>query len=414
MAAGKLYTFPQNFRAYRALVAAQYAGVTVNVVSEAPEFIFGETNKSADFLAKFPLGKVPAFEAKDGTCLFEANAIASYVGENLRGSNKTEQAQVEQWISFADNEIVPAACTLAFPCLGLMQFNKQAATKAKDDLKVAVGVLDNHLKTRTFLVGERVSQADITVCTSLLQAFQLVLEPEFRKPFINVVRWCTTLVNQSQFKAVIGDFKFCESAASFDSARYNELHGGKKEGGKKEAAKGKKTAKAAPKEEAKKAEEPQQPAGPPPFCMDLWKKTYRNSDIKESIPFFWDNFDPTEYSIYRCDYQYLEDLPKEGFMCSNLISGMLQRLDCIRKVAFGLIAYFKVEDKVPFRLSGVWFWKHTGNIFDGRTDLVGDHESYKWIKMDPNNAKDKDWFNQFLECEGAFDGMKMEDIKMFV
>lgn len=40
------------------LIAAQYSGANVTVASQAPAFTFGETNKSADFLAKFPLGKV--------------------------------------------------------------------------------------------------------------------------------------------------------------------------------------------------------------------------------------------------------------------------------------------------------------------------------------------------------------------
>lgn len=52
-----LYTYPKNFRAYKALIAAEYSGAKVTVAPES-EFKFGETNQSADFLAKFPLGKV--------------------------------------------------------------------------------------------------------------------------------------------------------------------------------------------------------------------------------------------------------------------------------------------------------------------------------------------------------------------
>ena len=53
-----LYTYPNNFRAYKILIAAQYSGEDVRVVSEPPEFVLGETNKTAKFLEKFPLGKV--------------------------------------------------------------------------------------------------------------------------------------------------------------------------------------------------------------------------------------------------------------------------------------------------------------------------------------------------------------------
>lgn len=50
-----LYTYEGNFRAYKALIAAQFSGANVKI---APNFVFGETNKSETFLKKFPLGKV--------------------------------------------------------------------------------------------------------------------------------------------------------------------------------------------------------------------------------------------------------------------------------------------------------------------------------------------------------------------
>ena len=53
-----LYTYPESFRAAKILIAAQYSGVSVRVVSEPPEFVLGETNKMQEFLSKFPLGKV--------------------------------------------------------------------------------------------------------------------------------------------------------------------------------------------------------------------------------------------------------------------------------------------------------------------------------------------------------------------
>jgi Glutathione S-transferase, N-terminal domain len=50
-----LYTYPENFRAYKALIAAQFSGANLKI---APNFVFGETNRSDAFLKKFPLGKV--------------------------------------------------------------------------------------------------------------------------------------------------------------------------------------------------------------------------------------------------------------------------------------------------------------------------------------------------------------------
>ena len=56
-----LYTYPDNFRAYKVLIAAQYSGADVTVVSEPPEFEQGMTNRTPDFIAKFPLGKVHVY-----------------------------------------------------------------------------------------------------------------------------------------------------------------------------------------------------------------------------------------------------------------------------------------------------------------------------------------------------------------
>ncbi|PIO15419.1 hypothetical protein AB205_0084960 [Aquarana catesbeiana] len=57
MAGGTLFTYPDNWRAYKPLIAAQYSGFPINVASSAPEFQFGVTNKTPEFLKKFPLGK---------------------------------------------------------------------------------------------------------------------------------------------------------------------------------------------------------------------------------------------------------------------------------------------------------------------------------------------------------------------
>ena len=48
------------------LIAASYSGHEIKL---DPSFEFGKTEKSEDFLRKFPLGKVPALEFKVGRFL---------------------------------------------------------------------------------------------------------------------------------------------------------------------------------------------------------------------------------------------------------------------------------------------------------------------------------------------------------
>merc|ERR1712141_399145 len=195
MVGGTLFTYPDNFRAQKAEIAAKYSGAKLTV---SKDFKFGETNKSAAFLKKFPLGKVPAFEGSDGTLLTESNAIAYYVAnEELRGGcDAATRAQVVQWMCWVDSDVLPAACTWVFPTMGIMQYNKNQTDRAKEDVKSALEYLNNLLLSKTFLVGERVSLADIAVCCTMLSLFETVMDPAFRKPYVNVTRWFTTVVNQ--------------------------------------------------------------------------------------------------------------------------------------------------------------------------------------------------------------------------
>merc|ERR1712180_339061 len=245
MVAGTLYTYPDNFRAQKALVAAKYSGADLKI---AENFVFGETNKTPEFTKKFPLGKVPAFEGSDGTLLTESNAIAYYVAnDELRGgSDAASRAQVVQWMCWADSEVLPASCTWVFPCMGIMQFNKNATDRAKEDIKAAMKTLNDHLLTRTYLVGERISLADIAVACTLLSLYKQVLDPAFRGSFTNVNRWFTTVINQPNAKAVLGEVVLCTKMAEFDSKKFAEFSG---KGDKKKEAK--------PKAEPAKKKEPE-------------------------------------------------------------------------------------------------------------------------------------------------------------
>jgi len=424
MAAGTLYTYPENFRAYKALIAAQYSGAKVTI---APDFKFGETNKTDAFLKKFPLGKVPAFEAEDGTWLFESNAIAYYVASaQLLGSTRTDGALIQQWVNFADQEILPASCTWVFPTMGIMQYNKQGTERAKEDVKLALNVLNNHLETRTYLVGERITLADVCVACNLFLLYQHVLEPAFIKPYVNTNRWFTTLVNQPQFKSVIGDFVFCTKMAQFDAKKFQELQGaaGKAgKGGKQKQPQQPKQEK--PKKEEKAAEpeaEEEAPKKPSkdPFAhlpagnlnMDEWKKMYQNNDtLSVALPWFWEKFDKENYSIWYCEYKYADEL-KLMFMSCNLVSGMFQRLDRMRKHSFGSMILFGKDNETT--ISGVWVWRGQDLAFTLSDDLQIDYESYSWKKLDPESADTKTMVQEYFDGKGDFGGKSLNQCKTFL
>lgn len=406
MTSGTLYTYPDNFRAQKALIAAKYSGANITL---SKDFVFGETNKSPEFLKKFPLGKVPAFEGKCGVLLTESNAIAYYVGnEELRGgSDAANRAQVVQWMSWADNEVLPASCTWVFPTMGIMQFNKSNTERAKEDIKVAFKCLNDHLLTRTFLVSERLSLADIAVACTMLNLFKNVLDPNTRKPFGNVTRWFTTVVNQPNVKAVIGAVALAEKMAEFDAKKFAEFSGK----GDKEAKPKKEKKPAAPKVEKKKeSEELEEPKMPEKkkdpldelpkgnFDMDEWKRFYSNNEEDDSIKWFWEHLDSENYSIWRCDYKYQDELTMV-FMSCNLIGGMFQRLEKMKKNAFASVALFGENNNSS--ISGIWIWRGQDLAFDLSEDWQIDYASYDWKKLDAGSEETKKLVTQYWKWEGV-------------
>jgi len=416
MVSGTLYTYPGNYRAQKALIAAAYSGANVTV---DPNFEFGSTNVADAFLKKFPLGKVPAFEDGNGVCLSESNAIAYYVAdETLRGKNLIDQSLVRQYIEFAENEILPSACTWVFPTLGFKQYNKQDTDRAQSHIKKCMALLNEFLETRTYLVGERVTLADISLCCNMMMLYAQVLEPKFREPYGNVNRWFITCVNQPNFKKVVGEFTICEKMATFDNKRYQELH----------PKDNKKAKESKPKQEKKpKGATAEESCPPPPkekkkdvfcdvpetaFVMDTWKKTYSNLSIEESDAYLWQNFDPKAWSFWHCDYKFCKDNTVD-FITLNGIGGFMQRLDGCRKHLFGTMLIYPEEEngKKYFSSTGVWLQKGADNlIFQLNDDWNVDAEHYNFRKLDPlNNPQDKVIIQSYNKWEingkEAVDGM---------
>ena len=49
--------------------------------------------------------------------------------------------------------------------------------------------------------------------------------------------------------------------------------------------------------------------------MDQFKRSYSNEDtVTKAIPFFWENFDPEGWSIWKCDYKYKDELKNDIYV----------------------------------------------------------------------------------------------------
>ena len=103
-----LFSFNGDKNAYKALVAAKYNGVEIEL---AKNFELGVSNKKPEFLKMSPTGKVPVLKTSEGA-IFESNAIARYVAritdKGLYGATALDLGVIEQWIDFTNEIDAPA------------------------------------------------------------------------------------------------------------------------------------------------------------------------------------------------------------------------------------------------------------------------------------------------------------------
>ncbi|CAH9079078.1 unnamed protein product [Cuscuta europaea] len=410
-----LHSSATNKNAFKALIAAEYTGVKVDLVKD---FQIGVSNKTPEFLEMNPIGKVPVLETSDGT-VFESNAIARYVAKlkpdnHLFGSSLIDYAHVEQWNDFSETEIDANTGRWLYLRLGFGVHLPPAEEIAVHALKRALEALSTHLASNTYLVGHSITLADIVMTCNLSVGFKLIMTKSFTKDFPHVERYFWTMVNQPNFSKNLGDIKQAEFVPPPPS--------------KKPAAQAKESAKpieepkkeeAKPKEEGVEEEAPKpKPKNPldllPPskMVLDDWRRLYSNTkkNFREvATKGFWDMYDPEGYSLWFCDYKY-NDENTVSFVTLNKVGGFLQRMDLARKYAFGKMLV--IGSQPPFKVKGLWLFRGK-EVPKFLMDEVYDMELYEWKEVDIDDEAQKERVNQMIEDQEPFEGEALLDAKCF-
>ena len=228
-------------------------------------------------------------------------------------------------MSYANQEVLPALGGAFRPIIGRDPYNKKNVDDSLKAALKAVSVLDEHLLVHTFLVGQRLTLADLFTAGILSRGFEFFFDKKWRSEHPNVTRWYETVYHQPIYSSVVGKFELIDEA----------IKNAPPPKAKEDKPKQEKAPKAAPKPKAKEVaeddEEEDKPAPKPKhplealpkaaLQLDEWKRTYSNEDTPVALKWFWENYNPEEYSLWKCDYKYNDELTMI-FMTANLIGTM--------------------------------------------------------------------------------------------
>ncbi|KAJ8073075.1 hypothetical protein PM082_019943 [Marasmius tenuissimus] len=402
MSFGTLYTTPVQAKGKIVKAAAAFAGITLD---DPTGYVHFETNKTPEFLAKFPHGKIPSLETSTGFKLFEGIPVARYIAaqsknHNLLGATPEDAALIDQWIHLAESEIDANTELVMFQCKGVMAYSKPNHTYGLERQARALNTFEQHLKSNTFLVSERITLADLALAGILFRAVQFTLGAEERKKYPAIIRHLETIAGQPQLKAVFGDIPYAEKSIQFTPPAKE-----KKEPKPAAAAVPKAEKKPKAKEQDDDDDEPSVPAEPKAknplddlpkssFNLEDWKRAYSNKDTRGAdgaLEWFYQNFDKEGFSIWRVDFKYNDELT-QTFMSSNQIGGFFNRLEASRKYLFGSVGVLgKANDSI---ITGVLIGR--GQDVKAVVDCAPDWESYEYKKIDLENGDEKAFFEGAL------------------
>ncbi|MEM7252039.1 MAG: glutathione S-transferase [Pseudomonadota bacterium] len=160
-------------------------------------------NDDADYRAKNPMGLVPTLIDGDFV-LWESNAITRYLSAKhdtggLCPSDPQERALADQWMDWKLTAINPVMRPIFW---GLVRTPAEERNEAEIKAGIDQGVqmwdlLDRHLAGREFIVGDRLTMADIPLGPQAFRWFELVKD---RPSMPHLEAWYARLCERPAFK----------------------------------------------------------------------------------------------------------------------------------------------------------------------------------------------------------------------
>ncbi|XP_012540753.1 alanine--tRNA ligase, cytoplasmic isoform X1 [Monomorium pharaonis] len=142
----------------------------------------------------------------------DSNAIAFFLSNSQlrRDDDLAASCQVIQWMNYAHNEIAPVVVGWVLPSLFKPYQPKKMKAKMESCREAVIEIvknMDSILHSKTYLIGERISLADLVVFAAFLPMYEYVFDRWYKKEYVNMNRWFSTILNQPQVQRIIETLK---------------------------------------------------------------------------------------------------------------------------------------------------------------------------------------------------------------
>ena len=196
----KLHCFGESGNAYKAALALELSGLDWEPVKV--DFFGGQT-RSADYRAQINnMGEAPVM-IDGGVRLTQSGVIQDYVSEKsgkFGGANSEERREILRWVLWDNHKLSSNAGVTRF----LMNFlpedkrPQEVIGFLQGRLASAYAVLNDHLKDRDWIVGDKLTNADLSCCGYLYYPEPFGFD---RKEWGNIDAWLTRLSETPGWKA---------------------------------------------------------------------------------------------------------------------------------------------------------------------------------------------------------------------
>lgn len=160
-----LYEYAPSGNCYKVRLLLHQLGLSFR--REPVDITRGET-RTAAFLARNPQGKIPVMRLAGGCHLPESHAILWYYaqGTSFIPDDPLAQAQVIRWLSFEQYQLEPFLGGLIYRLHSLNKSPEELGDdygRLRDGTRSGLNVLNHHLASHVYLVGDQYSLADLAL-----------------------------------------------------------------------------------------------------------------------------------------------------------------------------------------------------------------------------------------------------------